>query len=49
MSEKWRQSEICTVINGKSQDSTARHLSYDGLLHYQFIIHFAGEGIFLNL
>ena len=47
MSEKWRQSEICTVINGKSQDSTASHLSYDGLLHYQFIIHFAGEGIFL--
>ena len=33
MSENWEQSEICIVINDKSQDSTAKHLSYDGLLH----------------
>jgi len=31
MSENWQQSEICIVINDKSQDSTAKHLSYDGL------------------
>ena len=34
------------VINEKSQDSTAKHLSNDGLLHYH-IIHCAGERIFL--
>jgi len=33
MPENWQQSEICTVINDKSQDSTAKHLSYDGLFH----------------
>jgi len=33
MSENWWQSEICTVISDKSQDSTAKHLSYDGVLH----------------
>jgi len=39
MSENWRQSEICIVINDKSQDSTAKHLSRDGLglLHYKFV------------
>jgi len=42
----WQQSEICIVINSKSQDSTGKHLSYDGLLHYKFIIHCAGERIF---
>jgi len=31
MPENWQQSEICIVINDKSQDSTAKHLSYDGL------------------
>ena len=36
MPENWQQSEICIVINDKSQDSTAKHLSYDGLLHYKF-------------
>ena len=46
MSENWQQSEICIVINDKSQDSTAKHLSYDGLLHYKFINHCAGERIF---
>jgi len=45
MSENWRQSEICIVINDESQDSTAKHLSYDGLLHYKFITNFAGERI----
>jgi len=30
----------------KSQGSTAKHLSYDRLLHYKFIIQFAGERIF---
>jgi len=31
------------VINDKSQDSTAKHLSWDELLHYKFIIQLAGE------
>jgi len=35
MSENGRQSDICIVINDdKSQDSTAKHLSCDWLLHY---------------
>jgi len=38
MSENCQQSEICIVINDKSQDNTAKHLSYDGLLHYKFVI-----------
>ena len=46
MSENWQQSEICIVINDKSHDSTARHLSYDVLLHYKFVNHCAGERIF---
>ena len=46
MSENWQQSEICIVINDKSQDSTAKHLSYDGLLHYKFVSHCAGKRIF---
>jgi len=37
MSEKWRQSEICTVINDKSQGSIAEHLKHDDLLNYPFI------------
>jgi len=45
MSENWQQSQICIVINDKSQDSTAKHLSYDGLLHYTFVNHCAGERI----
>ena len=44
MSENWQQSEICIVLNDKSQDSIARHLSYDGLLHYKFVNHCAGAG-----
>ena len=43
MSENCRQSRLCIVINDKSQDSTAKHLSCDRLLHYRFIIHLAGE------
>ena len=39
MSENWQQSEIC-------KDSTAKHLSYDGLLHYKFVSHCAGKRIF---
>jgi len=35
MSEKWRQSEICIVINDKSQGSIAQHLGCDEL----FFIH----------
>ena len=45
MSESWQQSEICTVIDDKSQGSIAKHLSCDGLLHYKVIIQFAGEEI----
>jgi len=46
MSENWRQSEKCIVINDKAQDSTAKHLSYDGLLHYKVITQFASEIFF---
>jgi len=45
MSENWQPPEICIVINDKSQGSIAKHLSYDKLLHYKFIIQFAGERI----
>ena len=34
------------MINDKSQDSTAKHLSYDGLLHYKFVNHCASKRIF---
>jgi len=33
------------VLNDKSQDSTAKHLSYGELLYYKFITQFAGEKI----
>jgi len=46
MSENWRQSEIRIVINDKSKGSIAKHLSYDGLLHYICIFESAGERIF---
>jgi len=39
---------MCIVINDKSQDSTTKHLSCDGLLHYKFIVQLAGEN-FLKL
>jgi len=34
------------VFNDESQDNIAKHLSCDELLHYKFIIQFAGEKIF---
>jgi len=43
MSEKWRQSEICTVINDKSQGSIAKHLRNDELIYYTFITQSADE------
>jgi len=46
MSEKWHQSEICIVINDKSQGSIAKHLRSDELLYYTFITQSAGEGFF---
>ena len=46
MSENRRQSKIYIVINYKSQDSTAKHLSSDGLFHYKFIIHCDSERTF---
>jgi len=46
MSENWQQSEFCIVINDKSKDSTAKHLSYDGLLYYKSVNHCAGEKMF---
>jgi len=46
MSENWQESEICIVINDKSQDSTAKCLSYDGVLHYKFVNHCAGKRIY---
>jgi len=46
MLENRRRSEICAVINDKSQDRTAKHLCCDGLLHYKFFTQFAGERIF---
>jgi len=46
MSENWRYSEICIAINDKSQGSTAKHLSCEGLLYYKYIIQFAVERIF---
>jgi len=49
MSEKWRQSEICIVINDKSQGSRAKHLRNNELIYYTFIIQTAGERIFFKL
>jgi len=46
MSENWQQPEICIAINDKRQDSVAKHLSSDALLHYKYVIQFAGERIF---
>jgi len=48
MSEKWRQSEISIVINEKSHGSIAKHLRFDELLYYTFIVQSTGERIFLN-
>ena len=43
---RWWQCEICIVIYDKSQDTTAKHLNCDVLLHCKFITQFAGERIF---
>jgi len=43
MSEKWRQSEICIVINDKSQGSIAKHLRNDDLVNYTFITQSPGK------
>ena len=48
MSENWWQSEICIVVNDKSQDSTSKPLSCDGLLHCKFIAELAAERVFNN-
>jgi len=45
MPENWRQSNMCIVINDKSQGSAAKHLSCDGLLNSKFIIQFAGAKV----
>jgi len=44
--KKWHQSEICIVINDKSQGSIAKHLRCDKLLYYTFIIQAVSERIF---
>jgi len=46
MSEKWHQSEICIVINEKSQGSITKHLRIDDLFCYTFITQSAGGRIF---
>ena len=46
MSLKCRQSEICIVINDKSQGSIAKHLRNNDLLYNTFIIQSADERIF---
>jgi len=43
MSENWRRSEMCIVINDKSQGNIAKHLSWEVFIHYKFIIQFAGD------
>jgi len=47
MSENWRNLKypVSIVINEKSQGSTTKHVRCDGILHYKFIIQFAGERI----
>jgi len=42
---KMDQSDICIVINNKSQGSIAKHLMNDQLFHYIFITQSAGERI----
>jgi len=47
--EKWHHSEIRIAINNESQCSIAKNLKCNELLYYTFIIHLAGEKIFLRL
>jgi len=37
------------VINDKLQGRKAKRFSFDGFLHYKFIIQFAGERIFFTI
>jgi len=46
MSENWQQCDINIVIIDKLQSRLAKYLSYYGLLHYSFIIQYAGERSF---
>jgi len=46
MPKKWHQSEICIVINDKSQGTIAKHLRCDELLYCTFTIQSAGKRIF---
>jgi len=46
MSEKWRHSEICIVVNDKSQRSIAKYLRSDELRYYTFMTQSADERIF---
>ena len=45
MSEEWRQSEICIVINNKLQGSIAKHLRCDELLYYTFSFNLSAFGL----
>jgi len=44
--KKWHQSEICIVINDKSQGSIAKNLKSYESLYYTFIIQSTSERIF---
>jgi len=44
--KKWSQSEICSVINDKSQGSIAKHLWIDELIYHTVITQSAAESIF---
>ena len=46
MSEKWHHSEICIVVNDKSQRSIAKYLRSDELRYYTFMTQSADERIF---
>jgi len=46
--QKWRHSKIRIAINDESQGSIAKNVRCDELLYYTFIIHSAGERIFLD-
>jgi len=43
---KWHQSEICTVINDKSQGNIVKHLRYGEIRYCAFITQSDGERIF---
>jgi len=45
MSENRQQSQICIVIDDKSQGNAPKHLSCGELFLYKFMIQFSGERI----